>query len=356
MPENLFTPKKIAAEIWRNLPIWFVLIQAVALLNMYMTNVADEVYQTVGIPRGQFAILILPAVCWFIMYYRVRMKLSTRQFDRPKMIRYLLLTALGLPLFIWLLNTLLPGIRRPLSAPTLKILFEYSNLGWALVIMTHTLVFQGFPRLVTFFGVGFLYGMLLENAGIYFGFFAEPGYHVYLPYFTSGPGLPAPLATMIGWCIVFTCCLWVVEYFRARTTVLRRSALLSSLLTTLLALSMDGQLDPMASFPGFFWHWHALLPAWWFGVPFCNYAAWFGAFFAFSYIYYRVFENETAGIWHKNWRLLIYVPSIAVFAGLVWFALMMFWELFVPQLVDGREVAFPTIRILQETLVNLWPY
>ena len=355
-PDNLLTPRNIAAEIWRNLPIWFVLLQAIGLINIYMTNVEDEIYRQVGIPRGHFGLLILPAVCWFIMYYRVRMRLSERPFNRAKMTWYLLLTALGLPLFIWLLYTLLPGLRFPLSAQTLKVMFEYSNLGWAAVIILHTLVFQGFPRFVTFFGVAFLYGMMLENAGIYFGFFAEPGYRIYLPYFSSGPGFPAPLATMVGWCIVFTCCLWVVEFFRERTPVLKNSALLSSLLTTILALSMDGQLDPLASFPGFWWHWNELLPPWWYGVPFCNYAAWFGAFFAFSYIYFRVFENEMTGVWYKNWRLFIYVPSIAVFAGLLWFSVMMVWESLVPQIVDGREISYPTLVILRQTLTNFWPY
>ena len=53
------------------------------------------------------------------------------------------------------------------------------------------------PALATFFGVTFVYGLMLENGGIVMRFFYEPSFRLYL-----GP-LPAPLCTMLGWCVVF---------------------------------------------------------------------------------------------------------------------------------------------------------
>lgn len=344
--KNLLSWKNFKQEFLTYLPIWFLFLEALGLHNLFMSNVPDSWFADVGVSRHWFALLMLPMSLWFYAYYRIRLRETTLDVDKPKIHLRVLLVAFGLPALIWAWYTLFPALRFPLRAHTMHRIFEFSNLVWALIIVAHTAYYRGVARLVTFFGVAFFYGWALENAGIYLNFFFEPGYLIYLTKF------PAPMATMLGWCIVITCCLTLIDFFRERSPRLKRSAALSALLTTALAISVDAQLDPLASFPGMWWQWNELLPPFWFGVPFCNYAAWFGAFFAFTFVYYRVFDRDDLSIWQKNWRLLVYSPSIAILAGACWLGLMLVWETIVPQ----GAVSYPTLEILAATLANLWPY
>jgi len=343
---NLLSWKSFKQEFATHFPVWFLFLEALGIHNILMSNVPESWFEGVGISRHWFALLMLPMSLWFYAFYRLRLRDTQLDIDKPKVHRRVLLVAFGLPVLIWAWYTLFPSLRFELSARSLHRLFEFSNLTWAVVIMAHTAYYRGFARLATFFGVAFIYGWALENAGIYLGFFFEPGYLFYLTKF------PAPLATMLGWSIVITCCITLIDYFREKSLRLRGSAALSALATTALAISADAQLDPLASFPGMWWRWHELLPPFWFGVPFCNYAAWFGAFFAFTFVYYRVFDRDDMSIWQKNWRLLVYAPSIAMFAGMTWLAWMLVWETIVPQ----GGASYPTVRILLETQAKFWPY
>jgi hypothetical protein len=343
---KLLSRRNLWQEIWTYLPIWFLYLEGLGLHNIYMANAPDQWFAEAGISRSWFALLMLPVSLWFYAYYRIRLRESVHEFDRRRVHRYVLGAVFGLPFAIWALYAVLPFLRVEVSTRTLDIIFEVSNLVWALLIMAHTWYFRGLPRFVTFFVVAFVYGMLLENAGIYMGFFFEPQFSVYVG------KLPAPLATMIGWCIVFTCCITLAEFFRARSARLTRSPALTALLTTAIALSTDGQLDPLASFPGMWWHWNETLSPWWFGVPFCNYAAWFGAFFAFSYLYFLLFDRDDLTVWQKNTRLAVLVPSISVFAGALWLALMLVYE----TLFDAGGARYATIQILSDFFDKIWPY
>jgi hypothetical protein len=277
---RLLSRRNLLQEIWTHLPMWFLFLEALGIHNILMANAPQRWFDEAGISRHWFSLLVLPMATWFYAYYRARLRESKQDFDRAKVHRRILLVAYGLPLLIWAWYSLFPFFRYELSGPAFRRLFELSNLFWALAIMSHTWYSRGFPRFVTFFIVAFFYGLILENTGIFLGYFLEPHFVVYVGL------LPAPLATMVGWCIVFTCAITMIEFFRARSPRLQASPALTALLTTALAISADAQLDPLASFPDMWWRWHEALPPWWFGVPFCNYAAWFGAFFAFSFAYF----------------------------------------------------------------------
>jgi Carotenoid biosynthesis protein len=344
--QELLSWKNFKEEFVSNLPVWFLFIEGLGIHNIFMSNVPDSWFAQVGIARSYFALLMLPLSIWFYAYYRVRLRESLHTFDRRKVHARILFVAFGVPFLMWAWHMVFPFFRFELSAHSLHRLFELSNLVWAVIIGAFTLYYRGFPRLVTFFGVAFLYGLLLENTGIYLNFFFEPNYVLYLLKF------PAPFATMLGWCIVFSCCIWLIEFFRERSPRLQASAALSALATTALAISADAQLDPLASFPGMWWQWNELLPPFWFGVPFCNYAAWFGAFFAFSFAYYRIFDRQDLSIWQKNWNIFLYVPSVTLLAGFVWLGLMLVWETIIPQ----GDLSYPTVHILWETYAGWWPY
>ncbi|MDP8225484.1 MAG: carotenoid biosynthesis protein [Candidatus Lernaella stagnicola] len=346
MTKDLFSWRNVKQEILTNLPAWFFLIQAASVHNIFMANVPQAWFQQVGVERSWFALLILPISIWFYAFYRVRLRDSRLDFDKKLIHRLVIFIAFVIPFVNWALYAVFPGLRFELSARVFHVIFEYSNLAWAAIFVAWIFYYRGFARLVTFFGVAFLYGLALENTGIYLQFFFEPGYDFYLL------RLPAPMATMLGWCIVISCCVWVVDFFRQSSPRLKKSAALTALATTVLAISADVQLDPLASFPDMWWRWNELLPSFWYGVPFCNYAAWFGAFFAFSFVYYRIFDREDMTIWQKNARLLLYVPSIAIFAGLTWLGIMIVWETIVPQSTG----CYPTVQILWNTMASLWPY
>jgi hypothetical protein len=346
LTRSLLSRRNVAQEIWTNLPIWFVFVEALGILSIFMSNAPEAWFAGVGISRSVFALLMLPNALWFYAYYSVRLRSSTLAFDRGRVHRRILFVAFGVPLMIWAFYAALPVFRHPMSSHAFRRLFELSNLFWAGAIMAHTLWRRGWAGFVTFFGIAFLYGMVLENTGIYLGFFFEPHFVLY-----AGK-LPAPMATMVGWCIIFTCCITMIEFFREHSPRLAGSAALAALATTALALCADAQLDPLASFPNMWWRWNEALPPWWFGVPFCNYAAWFGAFFAFSYAYFAFRDRADLTIWQQNGRLLLLTPSIAVFGGAIWFALMIAYETFFGPAGGG----YPTFRLLGEFLDKIRPY
>jgi hypothetical protein len=346
LTRDLLSRRNVLQEIWTHLPVWFLFIESWGILNIFMANAPQIWFDQLGISRTAFALLSLPISLWFYAYYRVRLRASTKSFDRRKVHRRVLAVAFGLPLLTWAWYTACPCCRYELSSAAFRRLFELSNLFWALAIMIHTILHRGVRGYVTFFVVAFFYGMILENSGIYFGFFYEPHFVGYVG------KLPAPLATMVGWCIIFTCCITLIEYFREHSPRLAASPVLTALATTALALSADAQLDPLASFPNMFWHWNPALSPWWFGVPFCNYAAWCGAFFAFSWAYFTFRDRGDLTFWQKSGRLLVLTPSIAVLGGSIWLALMLVCETF-----GGPPGAhYPTLQILGAFLDKIRPY
>lgn len=338
---QLLQRDNLLQEIWTYLPIWFVYLQTVTILNFIMANVPPAQILATGYSRHLFAATAIPPLIWFYAYYRKRLNLSQRDIDKQRVHRWLVAVGFGIPLAIWLLYTIFPFLRAELHADWIRRLFEFMQLIWVAVFMLHILYHGGVNRFVTFFLVAWFYGLLLENSGIILGYFYEPDYLFYLG------RLPAPFATMMGWCLVFYCCIWITNYFRSHSPRLRQSVFASALFTTLIALSLDAQIDPLASLSHYFWQWNELLPDWWLNVPFCNYAAWFGAFMAFSLIYFGLFDRDDLNVWQKNTKLFIYTPMICILAGVLWAVLMVIYE----GGFDG-----PTFQIMNHFIDKIVPY
>ena len=313
-------------EIWENLPVWFLLIEGWALLHTTLSNVPDSAFLAVGIPRAPFALLQLPSSLWFYLFYRKR---------RP---RTAVIAAFVVPFLIVLVSFGLPGSRIILPPSTLRLLYEISALFWTVGLALFALLREKKGAFAAFFGVALVYGVLLENSGIILGFFEETGFHAHL-----GP-LPAPLATTIGWCFILFCCVWTAKRLAGAGAEdgPASSPLRMALLTAAMAVSLDLQIDALASLPGVFWRWNPLLPPFWFGVPFCNYAAWAGAIFAFALFYYSSSAHPGPGPARRNIRLLALVPVMAVLAGLIWILLMLAYE----AIHRAGGAAFPTLKIL----------
>jgi hypothetical protein len=319
--------RRALREIWENLPVWFILIEGCALLNTTLSNIPDAAFLAAGIPRGWFALLQLPSSLWFYLYYRRR---------RP---RLAVIAAFIIPLLIALVPLVFPGTRVIVPPVTLRLLYEISAFLWTVLLGSFALLREKKGMFATFFGVALVYGFILENSGIIFGFFEEKGFRVYL-----GP-LPAPLATTIGWCFILFCCVWTANRL-ARAGAAEGSEVSvfrMALLTTAIAVSLDLQIDALASLPNVFWTWNTLLPPLWFGVPFCNYAAWLGAIFVFAHLYFVQSARPGLTVGRRNAKLLAAVPAMAVLAALIWILLMLLFE----AIHRAGAVPFPTLRILE---------
>jgi uncharacterized membrane protein len=325
--------RRALREIWENLPVWFLLIEGCAILNTTLSNIPDAAFAAVGIPRGWFALLQLPSSLWFYLYYRRR---------RP---RLAVIAAFVIPLLIAVFPLSFPGARVVIPPGTLRLLYEISAFLWTVLLGSFALKREKKGTFAAFFGVALVYGFILENSGIISGFFEEKGFHVYL-----GP-LPAPLATTIGWCFILFCCVWTAKRLDggAAAASPKTSALRMALLTTAIAVSLDLQIDALASLPDVFWKWNALLPPVWFGVPFCNFAAWFGAIFVFAHLYFVQSARPGLTEERRNFKLLIAVPAMAGLAAIIWILLMLPYD----AVHRAGGVPFPTLRILDSFLHRL---
>lgn len=338
--QALLSRRAVLTEIWEHLPIWFFYFEAVGLLHFLAANVPRTEFARVGLPIEPFAWTAAFPLFWVLVYYALRVRGSKRLVALGAK-KYLVLVALAAaPACIWLLYTVAPFLRIELAMQQLTRLFEAMQLIWIAVFMVHVALQRSLPGFVTFFGVAWLYGLVLENGGILMGYFAEPGYRFYLG------ALPAPFATMMGWCLAIYACTKISETLRAHVP-LGETTLGAALLTTALALSLDLQLDPLASLSGVFWRWNDALPRWFLSVPFVNYLAWFCAFLPFSYAYFSIAGRTEIASWTKVRRLLVLVPNVCVVAALLFFG--------ISAIVEGG-FSGPTYRILGEAFAKLRPY
>ncbi|MCL4236432.1 MAG: hypothetical protein KJ042_18165, partial [Deltaproteobacteria bacterium] len=275
----LLTKRTVFIEIWDNLPIWFFYFEAIGLLHFLVANVPQAEFDRIGISVCPFALTTIFPLFWVIAYYVERVRHSRRlaPFGPRKYLVPAVMAAIPVAIYAWYVA--LPFFRYEMQMASLVHLFEAMQLFWIGAFIVHVAAKKRAVGLVTFFVVCWVYGTILENGGIVMGYFFEPGYQFYLG------RLPAPFATMMGWCLAFYACIWIAEFWRERFPTLKENVTLSALLTTTLAISLDLQLDPLASLSGVFWRWNEHLPPWFLSVPFVNYVAWFCAFLPFSYAY-----------------------------------------------------------------------
>ena len=256
-------------ELWRHFPAWMFFIYGCLLLNTELTNFAPA--------RADLAHTVVFPMSAFVIYQVVRFTHGT---GSRRMLFTSLLLAFGFPTVAFFWHT--PS---PLAHDTLLSFYEWSNFGWAALLIWHLWRHQR-THVALFFGVGLLYGAVLENGGIILGFFHETNLTD-----TMIKPFVAPVATMIGWSVVLSMATFITWGLRKRLPWLRRSALLSALAVGSFATLLDLQIDPIATAVGC-WVWHHSLPGWFHGVPLVNFVAWMCALVPFGYVMFRVQERR----------------------------------------------------------------
>lgn len=303
MPAEALTPgtalKAARDELWRHLPAWMFFIYGVLLLNTELTNFSPA--------RGDLAHTIVFPLLVFVIYQVVRFTHGT---GSKRLVLTSLALAFGLPTLTFFFHT--PS---PLSHDALLRIYEWSNFGWAALLIWHLWRHQR-THVALFFGVGLLYGAALENGGIILGFFHETNLTD-----TMVRPFVAPVATMIGWSVVLSMATFITWGLRKRLPWLRRSALLSALSVGTFATLLDLQIDPIATAVGC-WVWHETLPGWFHGVPLVNFVAWMCALVPFGYVMFRVQERRglrDGAAWKAEdlLELLKWTPAGLVLAALV---------------------------------------
>jgi uncharacterized membrane protein len=302
--------KKLFSEIWESLPAWFIFyITAFALFN-YIAFLPE--------PRYDYAVTFIFPYAVFLGYYWARVKSAPGKISVDNFLAVAGVTSIVLAFAIALSRPVMLGSDWSSHADAFITGYEISCIVWTLLLAGHCLAFGGWRRLALFFGVAFLYGMILESSGVTMGYFAEDHYHLYLS------GFSAPVATMFGWSTVFYPCVFILdELRRGFRRVGARSFAWQGLFVAVIALCMDAVIDPFATAFGL-WKWNsAYMPqcsVYLFGVPLLNFISWFSAVFSFGIAYY--FYGERKPAWSEGRRagaLLGSLPLILLVAAVIEF-------------------------------------
>lgn len=290
-------------EVVRFMPVWMYLAYACLLLNCELTNFAPA--------RTDLAYTVVFPLAVFVGFYAVR---GLRAVDGTLTQTFV---AAGLAFSLPLLNAAYHQ-PSPVTGDALLAWYEYSNFAWAALMMWHAWKTNR-SHLALFFGVGLFYGACLENGGIWLGFFDESK----ISRTAIGP-LPAPMATMIGWCVVLYMATFLVWKLREYVPALRRSTVLSAFAVGGFATMLDLQIDPVATAAGC-WVWHESLPGWFHGVPLVNFIAWMCALTPFAYVMFRlqavlgIRDGATWSTRHLKVAMAMVVPTLTL-AALVFMA------------------------------------
>ncbi|HQJ71985.1 MAG TPA: hypothetical protein P5203_03690 [Spirochaetota bacterium] len=195
--------KLIIAEIWKHLPAWFVFYITTYTLFGYIALLKH--------PRPDYAMTFLFPYGLFLFYYYARLKADSSLEAKSRVRNYLVIAGITSAILAVAVAAARPvrlGPDWPSHFDRAVTYYEISNILWTLLIAGHCLAFQGWRKFLLFFGVAFLYGMILESSGVTMGFFFEDHYHLYIP------GFSAPVATMFGWSTVFYPCVFILEGIR----------------------------------------------------------------------------------------------------------------------------------------------
>ncbi len=319
--------KVVSREVVTFLPAWMYLVYGCLLLNAELTNVSPPRYDLVPTVVFPLAVFLLFSAARAFGLSEVR---ARRRF-------FFSTAAVTVVLPVLNLSYHQPS---PLTREQLLVVYEYSNFVWAALLVWHAWRHER-SHLVLFFGVGLLYGMLLENGGIVMGFFHETNLTR-----TQLKPFVAPVATMVGWSVVLYMATFVVWKVRLWWPTLRRSTLASALLVGVFAVMLDFQIDPIATATGC-WVWHSSLPPWFYGVPLVNFVAWVSALAPFAYVMFRIQERAGVGDgapWPRAQlrEALLWVPGAAVLALVV----------FLSATFVGEGVEGPSFAILSRFVAN----
>ena len=336
------TPKRrfpILREIDDHGPVFFLLLMAYGLVHYEAANVMPDRYLEAGIPVWKYALTAIFPAFWFVTYYYFRAR--NAQVKRPRLFFFCMAAlGIGLPILAYF------GARpRHLTDHQIVVIYEYSQFVWLGLLVINALRKKGLARAITFFGVCFLYGLTLEKGGIMLRFFGESHYQWYIG-LNSSVYLPAPVATQFGWCIMFYVAVWIAEFIGSRIKFLAGKPILLALLATIVGVTLDLQIDPLASLSGLWWKWDPRLPGWWLGVPFLNYAAWFSAFLPFCYAYFYYESKKDMTDWQRAYQILVRVPWMLPACIALGAPLMLLYE----------GVRGPAFQIMLEFLKRVHPY
>lgn len=271
---------------WVNFPIFIVWLTGLGMLETSLHSIVPPLVEAAGLT-------IIPLVTTLVLLGFAQWKEN-----RIFVLRRFFLWAFALTAFYsisWFQRASVP-----LGIETHRIIYEASAIIEFFLLVLHARTWLRECDWVWIFGVTLVFGMILENGGIMMGFFREEGYLLYVP------GLPAPIATMLGWVNVLYC-----GYFAVEKLLPEMRPVLRSLVCTGIALSMDISFDPVATRLSW-WVWnHDLTLSIW-GVPVVNYVAWFWALFPYVWCYYRVRLYGRRGEWRKVALFSALIPVILV--------------------------------------------
>lgn len=283
-----------------------VLLLAASMLNTTLSNL--------GGPRWDLAWPTIFPFGMFVAFYALRARHAPEVQRRGTLLWGA--SAAGLLLLVL---TAIGHRPTPLDRQTLLHLYEISNFIAFLPLVVYAWT-HGRGTAGVFFGAGLVYGVALENGGIFMGYFAEMSYRLYIP------GLVAPMATMIGWVMVIYACAFLTWQVRRASAPVRQSPVLSGLVFALCGVLFDLQIDPIATASGC-WTWDSRLPAFYLGVPVVNYVAWFCALAPFGAGFFWVqnrFAIDEGAPWPRpaQGTLLLAVPVCLGLAALMFFGSM----------------------------------
>ena len=177
--------KKLFKEFWESLPAWFIFYITATTLYNYVALLPE--------PRYDYAVTFVFPYAVFLLYYWSRVRSVPGTISVDMFLAVAGATSFILAFAIALSKPVMLGADWPSHADAVITGYEISNVIWTLLLAGHCLASGGWRRLALFFGVAFLYGMILESSGVTMGYFFEDHYHLYLP------GFSAPAATMFGW-------------------------------------------------------------------------------------------------------------------------------------------------------------
>lgn len=256
--------------VWQNLPVFFIWFIGLSVLNNSLHHISPPV-------ENAGTLSIFPLACSLVLlWFACRKYYGDRNVPKAFSSWFVGLTALYLAPF-------LHGLSLPLDEDTQKLIYEFSALAQFVLLVAHARSWFTRKDWIWVFGITLLFGMILENGGIVLGFFSEPGYLLYLP------GIPAPLATALGWANVLYCAFFAVDRLLPEMAPLWRG-----LVCAAIGLSLDIPFDPVATRLGW-WVWDPSLSVMVWNVPVVNFIAWFWALFPYAALYYRVRGMERYG-------------------------------------------------------------
>jgi hypothetical protein len=208
--------------IWVNFPIFLIWLTGLSMLETALHSIAPP------LPEAAW-LSIIPLITTLILLGFVQWKKKGMFMPRQYFP-----WAFALTIFYIISWTHQTSVL--LSIETHRHIYEASAIIEFFILVIHAKTWLKKWDWIWIFGVTLVFGMILENGGIIMGFFREEGYFLYFP------GLPAPVATMLGWVNVLYCGFFAVEKILPEMSPMWRG-----LVCTGIALSMDIPFDPVAT-------------------------------------------------------------------------------------------------------------